>query len=144
MALGTPQAVPHWTHATELSADSLGFWPSDHCSRLSQASPSCHIPTMKRFKVLRLNSKSLTLHTQWTVMILIWKPSNPIFVELFVERIRQITLFRVSPVPKQRTGIVKVSNTCMNLCNNMVEEKARVEKQNSKKGFEKNEHACIV
>ena len=26
----------------------------------------------------------------------------------------------------------------------MVEEKAGVEKQNSKKGFEKNEHACIV
>ena len=32
----------------------------------------------------------------------------------------------------------------MNLCNNMVEEKAGVEKQNSKKGFEKNEHACSV
>ena len=32
----------------------------------------------------------------------------------------------------------------MNLCNNMVEGKARVEKQNSEKGFEKNEHACIV
>ena len=26
----------------------------------------------------------------------------------------------------------------------MVEEKAGVEKQNSKKGFEKNEHACIM
>ena len=26
----------------------------------------------------------------------------------------------------------------------MVEEKAGVEKQNSEKGFEKNEHACIV
>ena len=26
----------------------------------------------------------------------------------------------------------------------MVKEKAGVEKQNSKKGFEKNEHACIV
>ena len=37
-----------------------------------------------------------------------------------------------------------MSNTCQNLCNNMVEEKAGVEKQNSKKGFEKNEHACIV
>ena len=60
------------------------------------------------------------------------------------ERIRQITFFRVSRVPKQWTGIFKVSNTCMNLCNNMVEEKAGVEKQNSKKGFEKNEHACIV
>ena len=47
-------------------------------------------------------------------------------------------------VPKQWTGIFKVSNTCQNLCNNMVEEKAGVEKQNSKKGFEKNEHACIV
>ena len=56
----------------------------------------------------------------------------------------QITFFRVSRVPKQRTGIFKVSNTSTNLCNNMVEEKALVEKQNSKKGFEKNEHACIV
>ena len=60
------------------------------------------------------------------------------------ERIRQITFFRVSRVPKQWTGIFKVSNTCMNLCNNMVEEKAGVEKQNSKKGFKKNEHAYIV
>ena len=59
-------------------------------------------------------------------------------------RIRQITFFRVSRVPQQWTGIFKVSNTCTNLCNNMVEEKAGVEKQNSKKGFEKNEHACIV
>ena len=43
-------------------------------------STSCHVPTLKRFKVLtwRLNSKFLTLHMQWTVMILIWKPSNPI------------------------------------------------------------------
>ena len=32
----------------------------------------------------------------------------------------------------------------MNLCNNMVEEKGGVEKQNSEKGFKKNEHACIV
>ena len=60
------------------------------------------------------------------------------------ERIRQITFFRVSWVPKQRTGIFKVSNTCTNLYNNMVEEKAGVEKQNSEKGFEKNEHACSV
>ena len=60
------------------------------------------------------------------------------------ETLGQITFFRVSRVPKQWTGIFKVSNTCTNLCNNMVEEKAGVEKQNSKKGFEKNEHACIV
>ena len=60
------------------------------------------------------------------------------------ERIREITFFRVSRVPKQQTGIFKVSNTCTNLCNNMVEEKAGVEKQNSEKGFEKNEHACSV
>ena len=33
-------------------------------------------------------------------------------------------------------------NTWTNLCNNMVEEKAGIEEQNSK--FEKNEHACIV
>ena len=30
------------------------------------------------------------------------------------------------------------------MCNNIVEEKAEVEKQNSKKGFEKNETACSV
>ena len=60
------------------------------------------------------------------------------------ERIRQITFFRVSRVTKQWTGIFKVSDTCMNLCNNMVEEKAGLEKQNSKKRFEKNKHACIV
>ena len=55
---------------------------------------------------------------------------------------RQITFFKVFRVPKQRTGIFKVSNTWTILCNNMVEEKAGIEKQNSKKGFEKNEHAC--
>ena len=60
------------------------------------------------------------------------------------ERIRQVTFFRVSRVPKQRTGIFKVSNTCTNLCNNMVKKKAGVKKQNSEKGFEKNEHACII
>ena len=60
------------------------------------------------------------------------------------ERIRQITFFRLSRVPKQWTGIFKVSNTCMNLCNNIVEEKVGVKIQNSKKGFEKNEHACNV
>ena len=47
----------------------------------------------------------------------------------------QITLFKVSRVPKQWTGIFKVSNTWTNLWNSMVEEKAGVEKQNSKKGF---------
>ena len=36
----------------------------------------------------------------------------------------QITFFRVSWVPKQWTGIFKVSNTCTNLCNNMMEEKS--------------------
>ena len=56
----------------------------------------------------------------------------------------QITFFRVSRVPKQWTGIFKVSNTCTNLCNNMVEEKAGEEKQNSKKTFENNVHSCIV
>ena len=53
-------------------------------------------------------------------------------------------LFQSILVPKQGTGIFEVLNTWMNLCNNMVEEKAREEKQNSKKGFEKNEHAYIV
>ena len=32
---------------------------------------SCHLPMLKCFDFLRLNSKSKTLHTQWTVMILI-------------------------------------------------------------------------
>ena len=59
------------------------------------------------------------------------------------ERIRQIT-FRVSWVPKQWTGIFKMSNTCTISFNNMVEEKAGVKMQNSKKEFEKNEHAYIV
>ena len=49
----------------------------------------------------------------------------------------QITFFKVSRVRKQWTGIFKVSNTCKNLCNNMVEKKAGVEKQNSKKGLER-------
>ena len=51
------------------------------------------------------------------------------------EMLVQITLFKVSRVPKQWTGIFKVSNTWTNLWNSMVEEKAGVEKQNSKKGF---------
>ena len=58
--------------------------------------------------------------------------------------LRRITFFRVSRVPKQGTGIFKVINTWTNLCNNKVEEKAGVEKQNSKKGFEKFEHAYTV
>ena len=58
----------------------LAFWPSDHCCGSSQWSTTARL---KRFKVLRLNSKSNTLHTQWTEMILICKPSNPIFVEYF-------------------------------------------------------------
>ena len=37
-----------------------------------------------------------------------------------------------------------MSNTWTNLCNNMLEEKVGVEKQNFKKEFEKNEHAYIV
>ena len=53
------------------------------------------------------------------------------------EMIRQITFFRVSWVPKQWTGIFKVSNTCTNLCNNMVEEKAgsrsRIPRKDSKR-----------
>ena len=48
----------------------------------------------------------------------------------------QITFLRVSRF--------KVSKTWTNSCDNMVEEKAGVEKQNSKKGIEKNEHACSV
>ena len=60
------------------------------------------------------------------------------------ERIRQITFFKESWVPKERTGIFKVSNAWLNLWNNMVEENVGIEKQNSKKGFEKNEHAWSV
>ena len=39
---------------------------------------------------------------------------------------------------------INVSKTWTNTWNKMVEEKAGVERQNSKKGFEKNEHACSV
>ena len=61
------------THATELSADSLGL--SGQVIIVVDA-PRGHIPILKCFKVLRLNSKSKTLHKQWTDMILIWKPLN--------------------------------------------------------------------
>ena len=40
------------------------------------------------------------------------------------ERIRQITVFRVSRDPKQWTGTFQGSNTCTNLWNNMMEENA--------------------
>ena len=53
-------------------------------------------------------------------------------------------LFKVSRVPKQCSGIFEVSNAWINLWNNMMEEKAGVKKQNSKKGFEKNDHSCSM
>ena len=37
-----------------------------------------------------------------------------------------------------------VSNAWRNMWNMMMEEKAGAERQNSEKGFEKNEHACSV
>ena len=55
--------------------------------------------------------------------------------------LRQINFFKVS---QQLTGIFKVSDTWTNSWNNMVEEKAVVEKQISKKTFAKDYHACSV
>ena len=51
---------------------------------------------------------------------------------------------RVSLVQKQCSGIFNVSNAWTNTWNKMMEEKGGVDRQNSKKGFEKNEHACRV
>ena len=59
--------------------------------------------------------------------------------------LRQITFFRVSWVPKRCFGISNVSNAWTNMWNKVMEEnleKVGVERQNSKKGLEKNEHAC--
>ena len=58
--------------------------------------------------------------------------------------LKQITFFRVSRVPKRCSGIFKVSNAWTSTWNKIMEENAGVERQNSKKGFEKNEHACSV
>ena len=85
-------------------------------------------------------SKLQTISSEVTSLVHPDSSENGITKEKVHERLRQITFFRVSLVPKQWTGIFQVSNTWTNLCNNMVEEKAGVEKQNSKKGFEKNEH----
>ena len=68
---------------------------------------------------------------------------NGITKEKVCTRIRQIT-FRVSRVPKQWTGSCKVSNTWTNLCNNMVEEKAKSRSRIPRKDSKKNEHACIT
>ena len=57
-------------------------------------------------------------------------------------QISQITFFRVSRDPKRCSGIFNVLKAWTNMWNKMMEEKAGVERQNSKKGFEKNEHAC--
>ena len=51
--------------------------------------------------------------------------------------LRQITFFRVSRVPKQCSGISNVLNAWINMWNKMIEEKAGVERQNSKKGFQR-------
>ena len=42
---------------------------------------SGHVHMVKHFKTSILNSKSSTLHTQWTMMILILKPLNSILVQ---------------------------------------------------------------
>ena len=68
------------THATELFVACPGLFGQ---VITVVSAPSGHVPMLKRFKVLRLNSRSNTLHTQWTVMVLIWKPLNPIYVEFF-------------------------------------------------------------
>ena len=62
--------------------------------------------------------------------------------------LRQIVFFseylRFQKQIRQLTGIFQVSNAWTKLWKNMVEEKAVVKKQNSKRGFEKKEHACSV
>ena len=63
------------SHDTELFMDSQGL-PGQVITVVS----SGHVPMLKLFKALILNSKSNTLHTQWTVLIPILKPLNPIFV----------------------------------------------------------------
>ena len=57
---------------------------------------------------------------------------------------RQITLFRMSPLSKQCTAIFKVSIAWTKLWDKMMQEKAVIKKQKSKKGFEKNEHVCSM
>ena len=51
--------------------------------------------------------------------------------------LRQITFFRVSRVPNRCSGIFNASNSLTNMWNKMMEEKAGIERQNSKKGFER-------
>ena len=75
------------------------YWPSDHCCICSSA----HVPMLKRFKVSRLK-KSNTLLKQWTAMIQICKPLNPIFVKFFERE----NLVRV------RETAALVSNICPN------------------------------
>ena len=58
---------------------------------------------------------------------------------------KQITFFSVSRVSKRCTGTFNVSNVWTTIMwNKMMEENVGVERQKSKKGFEKNEHACSV
>ena len=49
-------------------------------------------------------------------------------------RIRENNLFQSISGSKATDWNFKMSNKCTNLCNNIVEEKAGVEMQNSKKG----------
>ena len=52
--------------------------------------------------------------------------------------LKQITFFRLSRVPELCSGIFNLSNAWTNTWNKMMEGKVGVERQNSKKKFEKN------
>ena len=56
------------------------------------------------------------------------------------ETLRQITFFGVSRVPKRWSGIFNVSNAWANMWIKIMEENEGVERQNSKRGFEKKVH----
>ena len=60
------------------------------------------------------------------------------------ERFMQITFLRISRVSEWCTIIFNVSNALTSMWNKMMEEIAGVLKQNSKKAFGENEHACSV
>ena len=68
------------SHPTELSVACLGLF-----GQVINIVAS-HIPKVKLFNVLRSNTEiqhTVAAHTQWTALILIWKPLNAIFVEYF-------------------------------------------------------------
>ena len=64
--------------------------------------------------------------------------------EKSLKKVQENHLFKVFRVPERCTGIFNVSNACTKMLNKLIEENEGVKKQKSKKGFEKNEHACSI